>query len=271
MLRSERKRVVRLAGLLTTLLVAMILLRSTAPRLVDVLFHGRIPFSTPLAIFLPFIAYELLVGGIVTYLILRDRDILTIGRYASALIETSMPTVLLFALTRSVEAPVAFASWPSLLYFLFIIFSTLRLDFALSVFTGAVAAAELFALTSYTLPLAWIADDPYRTIYYHLSRSAILLLAGFIAGSVGAQLEGCFERAIDAAAARDRMTNLFGQHVSPPVVERLIATGTTELSETRRIASCSSTSAASPPPLANVRPGSRRAAQRRLGDPRRDR
>jgi adenylate cyclase len=235
-LRSERQRVLRLAGLLSLLLVLIIVLRSTAPRLVEALFHGRMPFSTPLAIFLPFIAYELLVGGFVTFLIRRDRDIFTIGRYASALIETSMPTVLLFALTRSMEAPVAVASWPSLLYFLFIVFSTLRLDFALSVFTGAVAAAELFALTYYTLPLAWIADDPYHTIFYHLTRSTVLLFAGFIAGSVGAQLKGRFERAIDAAAARDRMTNLFGQHVSPPVVERLIAMGTAQLSETRRVA-----------------------------------
>ncbi|HUH83714.1 MAG TPA: adenylate/guanylate cyclase domain-containing protein [Stellaceae bacterium] len=235
-LRSERQRVFRLAGLLTTLLLVTILLQSAAPRLVEALFHGRLSLGTPLAIFPPFIAYELLVGGIFTVLIHRDRGIFTFARYANALVETSMPTVLLFALTRSMEASVAVASWPSLLYFLFIVFSTLRLDFALSAFTGAVAAVELFALAYATLPLAWIADDASLTILYHLSRSAILLLAGFIAGSVGAQLKGRFRRAIDAAAARDRMTNLFGQHVSPPVVERLIAMGTTELSEVRRIA-----------------------------------
>ena len=41
---------------------------------------------------------------------------------------------------------------------------------------------------------------------------------------------------MSASAARDRLTNLFGQHVSPQVVERLLAAGTENLSETRRVA-----------------------------------
>jgi adenylate cyclase len=234
-LRSERQRVLRLASGLSGVLAIIILLWNIAPSAVEALFHGKMSLGIPLAILLPFIAYELLAAGIFTFLIKRDRDIFILGRYANALIETSLPTILLFFLTRIVEPSVAFASWPSLLYFLFIILSTLRLDFALSAFTGAVAAVELFALVYNTLPLAWIAADPYLTILYHLTRSATLLLAGLIAGSVGAQLKGQFERAIAAAAARDRMTNLFGQHVSPQVVDRLLAIGTAELGETRRV------------------------------------
>ena len=235
-LRSERRRVLRLAGVLSGVLAVIVLLRNIAPGVIEALFHGRMSPGAPLAIFLPFIAYELLVAGIFTFLVRRDRDIFIFGRYANALIETSLPTILLFFLTRSVEASVAFGAWPTLIYFLFIVLSTLRLDFALSVFTGAVAGVELFALVYYTLPLAWIADDPYLTVLYHLWRSATLLLAGVLAGSVGAQLKGLFERAIAAATARDRMTNLFGQHVSPQVVDRLLAIGSAEqLSETRRV------------------------------------
>ena len=39
-----------------------------------------------------------------------------------------------------------------------------------------------------------------------------------------------------AATARDRITNLFGQHVSPQVVERLMAEGTKAESDIRRVA-----------------------------------
>jgi adenylate cyclase len=234
-LRSERQRVLLLAGVLSGILALIILLWTIAPSVIEALFHGRMSLGIPLAILLPFIAYELLAAGIFTFLIRRDRDIFIFGRYANALIETSLPTTLIFFLTRFVEPSVAFASWPSLLYFLFIILSTLRLDFALSAFTGAVAAIELFALVYYTLPLAWIADDTYLTIIFHLARSATLLLAGLIAGSVGAQLKGQFGRAIAAAAARDRMTNLFGQHVSTQVVDRLLAIGAAEVSEIRRV------------------------------------
>jgi adenylate cyclase len=41
---------------------------------------------------------------------------------------------------------------------------------------------------------------------------------------------------IKAATARDRITNLFGQHVSPQVVERLMAEGTRTDSDIRRVA-----------------------------------
>ena len=131
--------------------------------------------------------------------------------------------------------PLVFGTWPALLYFLFIILSTLRLDFALSAFTGAVAAVELFVLASVTLHLTWQTDDTNFNIGYHLTRSAVLLAAGLLAGAVGATIKSHFRRALAAASARDEVTNLFGQHVSPQVVERLLAIGAAELSEMRRV------------------------------------
>ena len=78
-------------------------------------------------------------------------------------------------------------------------------------------------------------DDPNFNIAYHLTRSAVLLAAGVLAGSVGVTIKSHFARALAAASARDRVTNLFGQHVSPRVVERLLAIGAAELSEMRRV------------------------------------
>ena len=171
----------------------------------------------------------------------RGRNFPVFGRYANALIETSFPTLLLYLLTGYLSAPIVFGAWPALLYFLFIILSTLRLDFALSAFTGTVAAVELFALASVTLHPVWRTDDPNFSIAYHLTRSAVLLVAGLLAGSVGVTIKSHFERALAAASARDRVTNLFGQHVSPRVVERLLAIDAAELSELRESASCSLT------------------------------
>ena len=42
-----------------------------------------------------------------------------------------------------------------------------------------------------------------------------------MAGYVGTTVKRHFRRALAAASARDELTNLFGQHVSPRVVERL--------------------------------------------------
>jgi adenylate cyclase len=45
-----------------------------------------------------------------------------------------------------------------------------------------------------------------------------------------------FAASIQAATARDRVANLFGQHVSPQVVERLLVEGASTASDIRRVA-----------------------------------
>jgi len=108
----------------------------------------------------------------------------------------------------------------------------LRLDFWLSTFTGFVAAAQLFAMAILYHPGA----NQEPNVFYHAARSLILLIGGVLAGAVGHQLRRQFEASIKAATARDRITNLFGQHVSPQVVERLMAEGTKTDSDVRRVA-----------------------------------
>jgi adenylate cyclase len=78
--------------------------------------------------------------------------------------------------------------------------------------------------------------DQAEPLYYHAARSLILLICGMLACAVGMQLRRQFEASIKAATARDRITNLFGQHVSPQVVERLMAEGTKTGSDIRRVA-----------------------------------
>ena len=232
---SERRRMLILAALLAFILALILSAVTFAPGLVRSIYHDRLPARAALIAFSAFIAYELLAAALLTILLRRGRNFPVVGRYMNALIETSFPTVLLYLLAGYLSAPVIFGTWPALLYFLFIILSTLRLNFALSAFTGAVAAVELFALASVTLHLGWRTDDPNFSIGYHLTRSAVLLAAGLLAGYVGTTIKGHFQRALAAASARDELTNLFGQHVSPRVVERLIAMGAAELSEMRRV------------------------------------
>jgi adenylate cyclase len=233
---SERRRVLSLAGLLTAIFAFIIMLIALAPHSVlAAIFRAGVPTYVPFIIFPPFILYELVVAGVVTVLDRRGQRLPTVGRYANATIETSFPTLGVYVLSLYVDPRAAFSSWLTLLYFLFIILSTLRLDFKLSVYTGALAAIELYVLASLQIGLSWTPADFNHAIIFHVTRSAILLAAGFFAGSVGATLKRQFERALVAASARDRVTNLFGQHVSPQVVDQLLAIGATELSEMRRV------------------------------------
>jgi adenylate cyclase len=235
-LLSERRRMLILAAMQALILAIILLVATLVPGFVRSIYHDRLPERAALAAFSAFVAYEVFAAGVVTIFLRRGRNFPVLGRYMNALVETSFPTVLLYLLVGYLSAPVIiFGAWPALLYFLFIILSTLRLDFALSAFTGAVAAVELFALASVTLHLGWRAEDPDFSIGYHLTRSAVLLAAGLLAGYAGATIKSHFRRALAAASARDDVTNLFGQHVSPQVVERLLAIGAAELSEMRSV------------------------------------
>jgi adenylate cyclase len=235
-LLSERRRMLILAGVQALILVLILLTATFAPGFVRSIYHDRLPERAALAAFSAFIAYELFAASVVMIFLRRGRNFPVLGRYVNALVETSFPTVLLYLLAGYLSSPVIiFGTWPALLYFLFIILSTLRLDFALSAFTGAVAAVELFVLAFVKLHLGWQTEDPDISIGYHLTRSAILLAAGLLAGYAGATIKSHFRRALAAASARDEVTNLFGQHVSPRVVERLLAIGAAELSEMRRV------------------------------------
>jgi adenylate cyclase len=234
-LLSERRRMLGLAAMQAFILALILLAAMFAPDFARSIYHSRIPVRAAAAAFSAFIGYELFAASLVTFLLRRDWKYPVFGRYANALIETSFPTLLLYLLTGYLSASIVFETWPALLYFLFIILSTLRLDFALSAFTGAVAAVELFALAFVTLRLGWRTDDPNLSIAFHLARSCVLLAAGVLAGAVGATIKSHFERALTAASARDQVTNLFGQHVSPRVVERLLAIDAADLSEMRRV------------------------------------
>lgn len=203
------------------------------PRVVERVWHGTSGRVQLYVLMTGFILFELWVHAQIRRNLRLGRDVPIVRRYLGALIETSVPTVILILQIHSMGASEALSYVTPLVYFIFVILSTLRLDFRLSTFTGFVAAAELFAVAMY-FDATNAAGDPET--YFHAVRSSIILICGVLAGSVGAQLRRQFAASIAAATARDRVTNLFGQHVSPQVVERLMTEGTSVAGDLRRVA-----------------------------------
>jgi adenylate cyclase len=231
-LRTEllRVRALVLTGcVLVLIMTAVYLVRSDA---VTRVWHGRFGPAEVYAILIGFILFELWVHSQISRNLKLDRDLPVIRRYIGALIETSLPTLILILQIRNMGASQAIGFVVPLVYFIFIILSTLRLDFRLSAFTGLVASVEFFAVAMY-----YHSGDPNDPeLYFHAVRSTIILICGVLAGAVGSQLRRQFAASIAAATARDRVTNLFGQHVSPQVVERLMAEGTSTGGDIRRVA-----------------------------------
>lgn len=234
-LRSEIQRVQVLAIVLGTLLAVMVAVVTLLPGLTARLFRGGLEWWEPLAGVGPFALYEFVVLFVLRWRASRDRDFPRFARFGNAFIETSLPSVVILLLSRHMEPTTVFGFWPPMLYFVFIVLSTLRLDFWLSLWTGAVAAVQQFLLVVWLIPLEPFSGAPEHALIYHLSRSIVLLGAGAIAGIVAGSLRRQFDKSVAAAAARDRITNMFGQHVSPAVVDRLLASRSDPPSEMREV------------------------------------
>jgi adenylate cyclase len=233
-LRTELIRIKALIGTTAALALLLLTIHTLNPDAVEHLWHGRLKPADLLAIMAPFILFELWVHAVISRHLRLGRDVPVVRRYLGALIETSMPTLALALHIDSMGSVEALGFVVPLTYFIFIILSTLRLDFWLSTFTGFVAAAELFCMAMFYHRAG--STEPPPDVYYHAVRSVIVLICGMLAGAVGVQLRRQFEASITAATARDRITNLFGQHVSPQVVERLMAEGAATGSDIRRVA-----------------------------------
>ena len=210
-LRTELIRIKALIGTATLLAAILWTVYFLEPQALNRVWMGHLKPSYLYSILLPFILFELWVHAMISRHLRLDRDVPVFRRYLGALIETSMPTVALALHIDNMGSVQALGFVAPLVYFIFIILSTLRLDFWLSSFTGFVAASELFCMAMFYHP------DPPPDLFYHAARSMIILICGMLAGAVGMQLRRQFEASIAAATARDRITNLFGQHVSPQV------------------------------------------------------
>ncbi len=227
----------RVKALIATTVILMVIVATAfyfEPAAFEHLWQGRMRPAYLYEILLPFILFELWVYIAISRRMKMDRDLPVYRRYLGALIETSMPTIALMLHIDNMGTIKALGFVAPVAYCIFIVLSTLRLDFWLSTFTGFVAAAELFCVAVFYNPTG--AADPLGDIYYHSARSVIVLICGVLAGAVGVQLRRGFAASIRAATARDRVTNLFGQHVSPQVVERLMTEGASTQSDIRRVA-----------------------------------
>ncbi len=232
-LRTEliRTRTLIVTGFIVFLFLAAMNL--FYPEVLDLLWHGEFGPVYLYAIAISFILFEVWSYASIGRNLERDRDLHPVQRYIGAFVETSMPTVILMLQVQAMGSVQALGYVMPLAYFIFVILSTLRLDFWLSAFTGFVAAAELFAVAMYFHPAVNL-DEP--ELYYNATRSLIIVTGGVLAGGVGTQLRRQFAASVKAATARDRITNLFGQHVSPQVVEQLMTEEASTAGEVRRVA-----------------------------------
>jgi adenylate cyclase len=234
-MRSEQQRMKAIIWILAIVLALALCALNLFPRLDERLFDRRVPGWIPLVSVVPYLAYEIVSLTILRWRASKDRDFPRIARFANALVETSVPATATYVLSDYMSAQLVLSFWPPFLFFVFILLSTLRLDFWLSVWTGVVAAGLQMILVLVLLPVDTTNGTVESLPLFYAGRSIVLLGSGIVAGLVALSLRRQFENSMLAGAARDRVTNLFGQHVSPAVVERLLAAQAEPPSELRTV------------------------------------
>ena len=224
-LRSERLRVTILAGLFAFAACAYSFF-AFAPGLLDFAFRVRLQAQLPWILSLQalVLAYELALRAAIGWLIEHRREPPAALRFLNALVETSIPTVMLFMAVSFMGARDALGSPAFLLYFFFILLSILQLDARLCLFTGLVAAVEHFIFAY--LVIGTLETGPqvemWRAPVFHFNRSLILFVAGLVAGLLARQIKRQVEASLRTVQERDRAVRIFGQYVSPQIADKLL-------------------------------------------------
>jgi len=224
-LRSERLRMAIIAAIVAlfalNFLVAILFFHS----IVEQWFKGELSAPLVLAGALVLVAYELAGRRVMGHMVRMRKTPHPFWKWGNALVETSIPT-LMIVVARPIFGPVNVLDLPPIFaYSFFVVLSTLRLGFAISFFTGLVAGVEyllIALLFLHGLP-ANSADSFLLAPVPYVIRAWFLILSGLLAGIVARQLRRQLLRSITILEDRNRVVSMFGQHVSPAVVDRLLS------------------------------------------------
>jgi adenylate cyclase len=221
-LKSERTRIralMSVMGVLFSLAFASLALPSDP---ISPLIGGEFPLAAIAIFYAAAFLYELGAHTIVSAAIANRRRLPEPPRYANAAIETSLPTIMIIFLSNAVGAEIALNSPLTLLYFLFISLSTLRLAASLAIFTGCVAGIEFAALGIHYLG-AEPGPRTFLTSPWPIAlKSVLLVVTGFACGFVAAQIRARLVASLQLLGDKNRVLGVFGQYASPAVVEQLM-------------------------------------------------
>ncbi|MFZ0106315.1 MAG: adenylate/guanylate cyclase domain-containing protein [Thiobacillus sp.] len=224
-LDSERQRTSLTAGFFA-LMILLLLAVAYLPGAWPAALSGPIRnlFWPFLVLFSGMMLYELVLRLRIGRLLAKSKLPNWLFCYANVLLETSVPSVMMLLLIMEMGPWQAMASATPMLYPLFIFMAALYLNFWVCVFSGVVAALQFLLIAVIYIgdeaPLAGLEmlTDPAA----YLVKGALLLATGLLAGFFTLSLKRQMKQSVENAQQRDHAINVFGQHVSPEIAQRLL-------------------------------------------------
>jgi adenylate cyclase len=173
------------------------------------------------------LVFEILVWLRIDYRIKKQKySIRDFERYLYSFLEICSPGLIIVILAKQYNSPIMILHAPVVyLYFIFIVLSTLRLDFRLSLFIGCMAAIDFFVISIVLIRESRggnshiTISDEYTSAF---AKSTVLLLCGVGAAFVAGQIRRTIDRSLTAAEEGNKIINLFGQQISKEVVEEML-------------------------------------------------
>jgi len=184
------------------------------------------PFTTTFIMIwiFTFILYEFIMLLIVRSRIRHQKSKSKALNIFKTFVETLFPGFLIFMLCRIESTPIFLDSPLFLLYFILIILSALHLDVKLALLTGLLSALSYLGVTIWAINTF---DPNFDTMHLHPFlyeiRSVFILTGGLCAVFVTNEIKKRIIRVNQLWEQKSEIEGLFGQQVSPQVVEVLIS------------------------------------------------
>ena len=223
--KSERLRSLILIGLLGLEAISLIVIYFFYSEEYLHMFKTHIAIYAILIFTAIIIVYEFLVH----YSIGRNKFYFKNPRvfsYFNSFSEVSLLSLLLIFIVEYSSQTIILQSPATLTYFIFIVLSTFRLNFKLSIFTGSLAAFEFILISIYysTLFANTTVDQahPDLTGMQYLGQGLIMIIAGIAAGFVADLIKKKMVISWNNIKEKNAVIDLFGQQISPQIVDNIL-------------------------------------------------
>lgn len=184
-----------------------------------------------------FLIREIVVIRFINKKIKADENVSNRIRYITNFIEVSVPSIILLSIGFFLETTEVLVSPVLFFYFIFIILSTLSLEFKISVSIGIIAAIE-YLLVFFILNERF-ADSSgniiFNSLLFHFGKANLLIVGGVVSGFVANQIKRKLIRINKSIIERNKIVNMFGQQVSSGIVDHLLKTGDEVKSERKYV------------------------------------
>jgi adenylate cyclase len=169
--------------------------------------------------------YEFFIWALLRYRLRQKLIVPEFGKFVNGTAELLALSFVLYLLADSFESPVAVMQSPTAMgYFLFIILSTLRLNFSLSVYTGLLSGVLYTGLSLYLLgaPSYQSVDAQFQSPLMLAAKGVVLLIAGISAGYVAREIQKSIRTSIERLENQNQVITLFGQQISREIVDVML-------------------------------------------------